>query len=802
MQLHIDFNKISQVMRTAHQEGRSFLYEYETYELLYNLGSETPPKSITLLKGSRPSDELLLSLPGDKVVMKILCPTIVHKSELGGVKLLEKSPEKIRASWRKMMTECAENFSTWLEKNPSSAPSEYKGLDGDALTSAIYRDIKGVLLCQYMPPESRSFGQELLVGIRNTREFGMIINAGLGGTETEVFAENFKKGKAFVASSTALTDGETFLELFRQTISYKKLAGKYRGQKRLVTDEQLLECFSAFIKVANYYSPENPDAPFFIEEMEINPFAFNDYLMVPLDGMCRFSTPRALPSSPERPIWKIEKLLTPSSIGIVGVSAQKMNFGRIILNNIVDNGFDRSKICIIKPGAEQIDGARCYPDFASLPEKLDLLILAVSAEQVPDMASEIIDRDICQAVILIPGGLGETKGSEERAKQLLHKIQQGHFKEDGGPVFLGANSMGVISHPGLYDSFFISPEKFPRDRRAKTDRKTAFVSQSGAFLVTRLSKMSSVDPAYMISIGNQTDLTVTDIVTYLNGCQDIEVIAVYVEGFHPMDGKEFCRAIREAVLQGKEVLFYKAGKTPEGKMATSGHTASVAGDYMVCESCVQQSGALVAQNLTEFNDLLYLATHLHHKNISGKRLAAVSSAGFEAVGMADSISGDEHNLKMAVFGKDTVKGIKESLKRNSLEKLVEVKNPLDINPAADDILHKEASELILKDPGVDSLVLCINPLSPSLQTLFQEDDVSSMSNSTAYLIPELYHTMYKPIIGVADAGKLYDPFVNLLEDNGLPVFSSADKAVYTLAKYIEGRLHMKNIRQHNISLPV
>lgn len=89
-----------------------------------------------------------------------------------------------------------------------------------------------------MPPDSASFGNELIVGLRRTREFGMVISAGLGGTDTELYAERFRKGQAIVAALTAMTDGETFFRLFRQTVSYRKLAGLTRGQRRIVTDDR------------------------------------------------------------------------------------------------------------------------------------------------------------------------------------------------------------------------------------------------------------------------------------------------------------------------------------------------------------------------------------------------------------------------------------------------------------------------------------------------------------------------------------------------------------------------------------
>ena len=98
-----------------------------------------------------------------------------------------------------------------------------------------------------------------------------------------------------VAASSVMTDGETFFRLFQETISYKVLAGKTRGHSRIVTDEQLQECFAAFIALGNAFSCINEQTPFVIEELEINPFAFVDYLMLPLDGLCRFSTSHPQP---------------------------------------------------------------------------------------------------------------------------------------------------------------------------------------------------------------------------------------------------------------------------------------------------------------------------------------------------------------------------------------------------------------------------------------------------------------------------------------------------------------------------
>ena len=792
--LAIEFDHITELFRAAEEDGRNFLFEYEVYNLLSLSGAETPPKSILIPKGTRPCEEELMALPGEKAVLKIVSPTIVHKTEVGGVRIVEKRPDKIRSAVRRMLYEVPEHYAAYLERHPDHAPEAYVGLAGEALMNAIRRDLKGVLLVQFMPPDSSAFGNELIVGLRRTREFGTVISAGLGGTDTELYAERFRKGQAIVAASTEMIDGEAFFELFKKTISYEKLAGLSRGQRRIVTDEQLVECFTSFIDMARFYSDTNPDAPVVIEELEINPFAFTDFLMVPLDGLCKFTRREAVATP--RPIAKIDRLLHPGTIGIIGVSATRKNFGRIILENVLASGYAKEDLVLLKEGADTIDGVRCVADLDGLTEKLDLLVVAVEASRVPDLVDAVIEKDAAHSVMLIPGGMGETEESRERAARVTRKIDAAHANGDGGPVFLGANCMGVVSRPGNYDTWFIPEAKLPKDR-TRTPHRAALVSQSGAFMLHRISGCPELAPSYMISMGNQTDLTLGDMVRHFKDSDAVDVIAVYAEGFNDLDGLEFCKAVREAVLSGKDVLFYKAGRTPEGKDATSGHTASLAGDYMVCESCVKQAGAIIARSFTEFQDLFLLAEHLHAKKIHGNRLACISGAGFEAVGMADSVQSDDYRMELARFSAETEGAVSEILKEKRLDRLVGVHNPLDINPSADDEAHAEMARALARDIGVDAVVMGLDPLSPAMHTLMGTD-IPAFSMTEAGAISERMVAVAgeteKPVIGVVDGGRLYDPLRDFFLDHGVPVFATCDRAVSALAMYMEARLHADRIR--------
>lgn len=790
VEVNIDFDAITALLNGASEEGRGSLFEHEVYSLMRAIGAETPPRSLVLPRGGKLADDDLSTMPGDKVVLKIISPTLVHKTEVGGVKIVENTPDKIRSAWRRMLYEVPENAAAMFERAPDHAPEAYRGLSGEAMLGAVTRDIRGVLMVQFMPPDSMAFGNELIVGIRNTREFGMVLSAGLGGTDTELYAERFRKGQAIVAASTAMTNGEAFFELFRKTISYRKLAGQTRGQRRIVSDEQLIECFGAFIELGNHYSAENPDAPFVLDELEINPFAFSDYLMLPLDGLCKFSTPK--PTPVPRPVDKIEAITAPKTIAIVGVSTKRMNFGRVILGNVLDAGFDKDKVFVIKPGGGEVDGVQCVDSLASLSEPIDLFVVAVAAQQVPDLVDEVLETGKTRAVMLIPGGMGETEESEERAADIADKINRAHAAGTG-PVFLGANCMGVISYPARYDTWFVPEDKFPKNRD-KPYQRAAFLSQSGAFMITRLAQCPEIEPAYMISMGNQNDLTLGDMVTYFKDADDVDVIAIYAEGFKDLDGLAFIRSVREAVLNGKDVVFYKAGRTPEGKDATAGHTASLAGDYMVCESCVRQAGAIVARSFTEFQNLVMLSQRLHSKTVRGNRLAGVSSAGFEVVGMADSIQSDDFEMRLAPIREETREKLAELFRQRRLDTLVTVKNPLDVTPAADDEVHAISAKLFCGDPGVDAVIVGLVPMSPSLKTgaAFAEN---GSEDAIVPLLTDVVTNTDTPVVCSVDAGTLYERLIHRLREENIPVFRSADRAVTALSQYIEGRLNADRIRE-------
>jgi acyl-CoA synthetase (NDP forming) len=790
MQTHVNFSAIASLFGAAEQSGRTYLYEYEVYDLIRLSGSETPPDYLVLPRNSRPEKEEIARFPGEMVVVKVISPYILHKSDVGGVRIVKKTLEDVLSVVRRMYYEIPAAFVEVVHRGKLLPSPDLREKSREALLNYIGDSIVGVVLCRYMPPDSTEFGNELLVSLRHTREFGMILSAGLGGTDTELYAASFRKGQAVVAASAEMVDGEEFFHLFKRTISYKKLAGLTRGGQRVVTDEQLLECFAAFIALGRWFSPCNAEAPFVIDELEVNPFAFSNYLMMPLDGLCRFSRPVA--QVQDRPVWKIDRLLHPETIAIAGVSSRGVNIGRIILQNIVEMGFSRENITLVHPTVSHIETWETIADIGAMPHKVDLLILAVSSAVIPEMVEKILSFDLAYGVVLVPGGFGDGTTRAGGLAEMLGGTAAQTSGPQGRPVFLGGNSLGILSHPGGYDALFIPESKLPRKKGAHR-RKSAFISQSGAYMITRMSKLSFLDPAYAVSIGNQADLTAGDFLTFFKDVAGLEVIAFYMEGFADLDGLQFCRAVQAAVAAGKEVIFYKAGRTAEGKTAMSGHTASIAGDYMVCESCISQAGAIVAETFSDFEGLLRLSTALHHKKINGDRLAAVSNAGYEAVGIADNIIGEDYSLRMAQFLETTAAQLEELAVQAGLGSLVTVANPMDVTPMATEDVYAEVVKILLEDDAVDVVVIAIVPLTPILHTLPDEqikEESPGDAKGIVGRIVSLDAKSAKPLVMVVDSGSLYDHLADALQENGLPVFRSADQAVRVLGKYVRQRISL------------
>ncbi len=771
------------ILQRAADEGRSTLLEYEVYEFLRKTGFNTPRFHL-YSRDDTPEDGLLEGFSGDQIVLKIMAPGILHKSDVGGVRFVKKDIPTVTVAINDMLTETPSKVLADCRANPDHYPEEWQSSSDGELLTAVAEDIKGVLLVEYIENDP-GFGNELLLGLKHNREFGPVLTYGAGGIDTEFYRQHFRRYRSHAIRAARLLDSrEALLDMMSQPVVYKKLSGQTRDKKVRLDEELLLQALEQFRDLALEFT-DGTGSAWTIEELEINPLLVRDGSLLPLDGLLRFRPSR--PVAVARPQEDIERLLNARSVGLIGVS-EKMNIGHIILRNLINYNFPLERLHIVKPDCDTIDGVKCVDTIAGLPEKVDMFVVSVAAAQVPEVMEELIQHDRAHGVLLIPGGMGEKEGTGNIQTSIQEMIATARAAGKG-PVVNGGNCLGLYSQPGNFNTLFIPEYKLPRPA-GKNEPKIAFISQSGAFMIARMSKLPFLNPVWAVSTGNQIDLTMADYLEFMSG-QDVDIVAAYVEGFQDLDGDRFARITRKMTAAGKRVILYKSGRTQTGKSAASGHTASIAGDYDVCEEVLKNAGAEVADTFLDFENYLVLHTFLKNRPIRGTRTAIISNAGFETVGIADNLEGThfthEYGMTAPPFSSETTAQIQEVFKQARLDGLVDVHNPLDMTPMASDAAWEGCVRALLNDSATDLAIVSIVPLTVAMQTLQPGEAHREDLNSAASFVSiatRLAAETDKPFVISVDSGKLYDAYADAFFAAGIPVFRTADQAARLLGKFV------------------
>ncbi len=750
----IDRECIRRIAGAAIAEGRGSLTELEGMDLLDCLGFETPRRVFVRDASEAERAARASAIAGERIVVKAVGSRIAHKTELGGVAFVLNTPIDVRAAVERM---------------------------SERIESSL---IEGFSLSELVPFEP-GLGREIIASYRFTPDFGPVVSLGFGGVYAEFIARAFRPGAATLIASPLTVDGEVVRSELSHNALQAILSGGLRGAKPVLGLDSLAGLALAFSEAAPALAAAG------VLELEVNPFAVSGAgaaaRLVALDALARVgglpagiaeSGGRpAFPPQEARPVAKIARLLRPRSAAVIGASGAGMNAGRIILRNILGAGFDRSRAYAVKPGMSELDGCACVPDVASLPEKVDLFVLAIPAARAPGVLAELIEQDKAESVIVIPGGFEEKAGTEEITSRMGDALARARGA-GGGPVIVGGNCLGVLSAPGKYSTLFIPEYKLPR-RPGPCD-PVAIVSQSGAFAITRLSNHPGLAPLYVVTCGNQMDATVGDFLEAMADDPGIRIFALYVEGFRPLDGEKALLACDRITSSGRTVIVYRAGRSEAGAAASASHTASISGDFSVSRELFRQAGAVVADSLERFDDALSIFSLLEGKRRTGGRLGALSNAGFECVAMADNLNG----LKLAELAPGTRARLGAAFSRAGIVDIVDIRNPVDLTPMADDEAYEECFRALLEDPGVDCAVAGIVPLTANIQSLPKgpgHDEDSGSESALAARYGRLKASSPKPWVAVVDAGPLYDSFARELERRGVPTFRSADRALAALA---------------------
>lgn len=709
---------INSIIKNIINENRTIFYEHEIYIVFKHLGLDT----VNYYFSDFNKEVEKIPFACSEVVVKVVSADILHKTELGGVKFCKNNIADINAAINKI-------------KNSTSS-----------------FNVKGFLIVEKINYKS-FLASELLISLRHTDDFDYLVNFGIGGINTEIYGSNFKNSFSIIASS--LFNSETL----SNNLIYKILNGENREGVKYIDNTKIVNTINAIIKIKDFINDNFKD--YILDECEVNPFVIFEEKLIPLDGILKIKK-QSNSKIIKKPLEKLESLFKPKSICIAGVSSKNMNMGRIILNNILHNGFNSEDLCVLKENDTSIDGVKCVSNVNLLEKKYDLFVMAINAASSLEMIKDIIKYGKANSIILIPGGFAETDSGKFLEQAIVDEIIKS--RASGGPILVGGNCLGVISYPGKYDTFFI-----PKNKISYNEPKPyAFISQSGAFIISKLSK-TNLTPTYAVSIGNQMDLTVSDYLDYFINNKEVNVIGLYIEGFKELDGIKTAIKVKELVNSGKKVIIYKAGRSSSGAKAASGHTASIAGDYNNFEAIFKDVGAIIVKDFCEFEDLLKISLFLSKYNLRKANLGILSNAGFETVGIADNLD------CIPEFSNKTCNEIKQTLAEYKIDKLVSVHNPLDITPVATDKVYIDCFNLVLKDNNINCGILSCIPMTGAIKSIKEEIDDTSLFSK----INEIKEDV--PFFVVVDCGKLYDYACSLISK--VPVFRETDRLVKGIIRY-------------------
>jgi len=271
---------------------------------------------------------------------------------------------------------------------------------------------------------------------------------------------------------------------------------------------------------------------------------------------------------------KIEKILNPKSIVVIGASRHKQKIGYIISKNLSAN--KQLKVFLVNPKAKHIHGKKSYKNVKDIDSDIDLAVIVVKARIVPEILQDIADKKI-KNVIIISAGFSETGN-----KKLEGKIKK--IAKKNKINLLGPNVLGIINPiKNINASFFkYMPKK----------GSIAFISQSGALGVGILDM--DLPLSGFISLGNMADLDFSDFIKYYCKNKNTKTIMLYVESLKPGTGKRFIDACRQCK---KRIIVLKAGKTEQGRKAAALHTASLASDARIYSGIFKQLGIIEVHNI-------------------------------------------------------------------------------------------------------------------------------------------------------------------------------------------------------------
>ena len=323
-----------------------------------------------------------------------------------------------------------------------------------------------------------------------------------------------------------------------------------------------------------------------------------------------------------------QSFFNPSSIAIIGASSNEKKTGSRIQRYLVSHGY-KGRIFPVNPNRDNIFGLRCYPNLKKINKKIDHIFIALDGNKIIEVINDAVSLNVKCATIL-SGGFSES-GSEglDLEKKILDIANKGNIR------VLGPNSIGIIN---ISDSVILSANAMLELPNLKKGGLSV-ISQSGSLIGALLAHGASrgIGFSKLISVGNESDLSVGEIGKMLIDDIDTDTIILFLETLR--NSSEVAEMAHLAHKSGKAIITYKLGKSDLGKELAKSHTGAIAGSDEAFNAFIKYNGMSRVQI---FETLIEVPNLFKNKVIAkGKRIGIATTTGGGGAMVVESISSSD-----------------------------------------------------------------------------------------------------------------------------------------------------------------
>jgi len=456
-----------------------------------------------------------------------------------------------------------------------------------------------------------------------------------------------------------------------------------------------------------------------------------------------------------------EAIFRPTSVAIVGASERGGGgWPKAIYENLMYAGFP-ARVYLVNPSRSELWEQPVYANLEALPEAVDLALMVIPAEAVPQSLKEGVRHGL-KAALLYAARFGEGGDPEGSARAQAVK----NLCEREGIRVCGPNCMGTVS---VRERLLFYPA--PRVRTLPPGPLGVIFQSGGTFQFwLQQAAVRGLGFSYAVSSGNELDLDLADYINFMVEDDQTRLVACMVEGVRRPAA--FMAAAEKALAAGKPIIMVKVGRSEQGKAAAKSHTGALAGDDNVFDAVCQKYGIIRCPSL---DDLIETALAFQFGRLPKGRYIAMAGYSGGAKGLFLDYALEE-GAQIAELSAATLKRIAPLIDPG-----LTPGNPLDTGAglAGRQPVFSQICQIIADDERVDILTVQGQlPVSP-------EEEL----NPTIFA--NIVESTDKPVIvygrvaqNVTEAGRSFQEKAKAPFIQGLP---ETVRAVQALIRYSECR---------------